>query len=44
MASYEKDGEGGRTMINDFLKTPLGAAFVFLAFMGGGLWIAKKFS
>lgn len=29
--------------MKEFLQTPLGAVAVFLAFMGGGLWIIKKF-
>lgn len=30
--------------LQNFLQTPLGAVFVFLAFVGGGLWVVKKFS
>jgi hypothetical protein len=29
--------------LKSFLATPLGAVFVFLAFMGGGLYVIKKF-
>jgi hypothetical protein len=45
MASIKEDGEGGRTIMEQlkgFMATPLGAVFVFLSFVGGGLYVIKK--
>jgi uncharacterized protein YneF (UPF0154 family) len=28
--------------MKDFMSTPLGAVVVFLAFIGGGMYLAKK--
>jgi hypothetical protein len=46
LAGNKENGKGGwyvMDQIKNLFSTPFGAVMVFLAFIGGGLYVIKKF-